>query len=121
VIRLRGRSPIRYSFTVARLAQPQPALNLNTYQQAKLQHFVSAPSLLPPRISVLKGKSAGDVFLTPLPSPVVHPGSNNTVTISPVGPGGPMILDARGNLVWFKQLAPPDVAANLRLQKLGKH
>jgi hypothetical protein len=31
-----------------------------------------------------------------------------------------MIIDARGNLVWFKQLAPPDVAANLRLQKLGR-
>src|SRR5690242_14227546 len=30
VVRLRGRSPIRYSFTVARPAPPQPALNLNT-------------------------------------------------------------------------------------------
>jgi hypothetical protein len=119
VIRLRGRSPIHYRFTVARLAPPQPALNLNTYQQSKLQHFVSAPGLLPPRISALKGESAADVFLTPLPSPVVHPGSNNTVTISPVGPGGPMILDRRGRLVWFKQLTPPDVAANLRIQRLG--
>src|SRR5262249_21219228 len=50
----------------------------------------------------------------------VHPGSTTTVTISPVGPGGPMILDGRGNVVWFKQLARPDVAANLRVQHLGR-
>jgi hypothetical protein len=121
VVRLRGRAPIRYRFTVARLAPPQPALNFNVYQQAKLQHFVSAPSLLPPRITTLKSspRRTGDIFLTPLPSPVVHPGSTNTVTISPVGPGGPMILDRRGRLVWFKQLTPPEVAANLRIQRLG--
>ena len=53
----------------------------------------------------------------PLPSPVVHPESNNTVTINPVGPGGPMIVDGAGNLVWFRQLTPPEVAANLRLQR----
>ena len=28
-----------------------------------------------------------------------------------------MILDGRGRLVWFKQLTPPDVAANLRVQR----
>ena len=28
-----------------------------------------------------------------------------------------MIVDGRGELVWFQQLAPPDVAANLRLQR----
>ena len=50
------------------------------------------------------------MLLTPLPSPVVHPESNNTVTIQPVGPGGPMIVDAAGRLVWFRQLTPPDVA-----------
>jgi Arylsulfotransferase (ASST) len=120
VIRLRGRrAAIRYSFAVARLGPPQPALNLRIYQPAKLQHFVSVPSLLPPVITRLKGTSQTSLFLTPLPSPVVHPGSSNTVTISPVGPGGPMILDRRGRLVWFRQLTPPEVAANLRVQRLG--
>ena len=119
-VRIRGRrAAIRYRFQVARLGPPQPALNFKVYQQAKLQHFVSAPSLLPPRITTLKGRSQTSIFLTPLPSPVVHPGSNNTVTISPVGPGGPMIVDRRGRLVWFKQLTPPEVAANLRIQRLG--
>ena len=55
--------------------------------------------------------------MTPLPSPVVHPESNNTVTIKPVGPGGPMIFDGSGRLIWFRQLQPPEVAANLRMQK----
>jgi hypothetical protein len=75
--------------------------------------------LPPPKITVLErgAERSGDIFLTPLPSPVVHPGSNNVVTISPVGPGGPMIVDGAGNLVWFRQLASPNVAANLRMQR----
>ena len=64
-----------------------------------------------------RARGNGSVLLTPLPSPVVHPESNNTVTIKPVGPGGPMIVDGGGNLVWFRQLTPPEVAANLRLQQ----
>ena len=124
VVRIKGRAASRFSFTVARLGATQPVLNITVRQPAKLQQFVSRPDLAPPRVSVLKrsaGESGDPVFLTPLPSPIVHPGSNNVVTISPVGPGGPMIVDGRGNLVWFKQLTPPNVAANLRLQKLGRH
>jgi hypothetical protein len=120
VVQIRGRAPRRFSFTIARLGPTQPVLNLPVRQPGKLQQFVSLPDLAPPKITVLKHSSGGDIFLTPLPSPIVHPGSNNVVTISPVGPGGPMIIDSRGNLVWFKQLAPPNVAANLRLQKLGR-
>lgn len=123
VIRIRGRAPIRFSFAIAHLAPAQHVLNIATQQPSKLQSFVSRPDLSPPKITVLKrspSASRGDLFLTPLPSPIVHPGSNNVVTISPVGPGGPMILDGRGNLVWFKQLKAPTVAANLRLQRLGR-
>jgi hypothetical protein len=39
------------------------------------------------------------------------------VSIAPVGPGGPMILDAHGRLVWFRPLAAPDVAADLAVQR----
>jgi hypothetical protein len=56
-------------------------------------------------------------MMTPLPSPAVHPESNNSITIHPVGPGGSMIFDASGRLIWFRQLQPPEVATNLRLQK----
>ena len=97
----------------------QPVLNLKKQQPEKLQHFVSEPDLLPPRVDINKdvGGTRGRVFLTPLPSPIVHPDSHNTIEIHPVGPGGPMITDGNGNLVWFKQLTGPDVAANLQIQK----
>ncbi len=122
-IHIQGRKPIRYSFTVATLGAKLPPLNLPFTQPDKLDHFVSEPALLPPKITVNKSskraRGNGSVLLTPLPSPVVHPESNNTVTINPVGPGGPMIVDGAGNLVWFRQLAQPEVAANLRLQRYG--
>jgi len=120
-IRIKGRKPIRYSFTVATLGAKLPALNLPQTQPAKLDHFTTEPGLTPPKITVSKtskkARGGGSVMLTPLPSPVVHPENNNSITINPVGPGGPMIVDGNGNLVWFQQLAPPEVAANLRLQQ----
>jgi hypothetical protein len=120
-VRIHGRQPTQFSFTVAHLGAPQPPLNLTATQPSKLDHFVSRPDLIPPRISVNtpspQTAGDGDVMLTPLPSPIVHPESNNSIEIHPVGPGGPMIVDGRGRLVWFKQLEPPDVAANLRLQR----
>lgn len=120
-IRIKGRKPIRYPFTVATLGAKQGPLTLTSTQPDKLDHFVTEPGLTPPKITINKSskraRGNGSVLLTPLPSPVVHPESNNTVTIKPVGPGGPMIVDGGGNLVWFRQLTPPEVAANLRLQR----
>jgi hypothetical protein len=120
VVRIRGRKPVRFGFTIARLGTTQGPLTLKSTQPDKLDHFTTEPGLTPPKITVTRSSKAarksGDILLTPLPSPVVHPESNNTVTIKPVGPGGPMIVDGAGNLVWFRQLAPPEVAANLRLQ-----
>ena len=52
---------------------------------------------------------------------MIHPESNNVLTINPVGPGGPMIIDGRGRLVWFQQLPPPLVAANFRPQRFAGH
>jgi hypothetical protein len=115
-VRIEGRQTIRRSFTIAHLGRIQPPLNLDKTQPDKLQHFISEPELIPPRISVYKrGTTKGSVFMTPLPSPIVHPGGG--LSINPVGPGGPMITDGNGNLVWFKQLERPDVAANLRMQR----
>src|SRR4051794_4420082 len=113
----RGGRPVSWSFTVARAGTTPPILTIATRQPDKLEHFVSAPALLAPQLTVRRagGEAAGSLFLTPLPSPVVHPESNNAVSISPVGPGGPMISDAQGRLVWFRQLTPPEVAANLRV------
>ncbi len=121
-VKIEGRTPIRRRFTIAHLGRIQPPLNLDQTQPAKLQHFVSRPDLIPPRITVHeRGRTKGRVFMTPLPSPVVHPGGSNVITINPVGPGGPMIADGNGNLVWFKQLERPNVAANLRIQRYEGH
>src|SRR5262249_44104601 len=75
VVNVRGRKAVKLSFTIARLGATPPVLNLPNTQPAKLQHFQSEPDMTPPKISVLKGaSSSGDnVFLTPLPSPIVHP------------------------------------------------
>lgn len=115
VVRVRGAADRRQSFTIARLGPIPPILNLPFTQPEKLQHFTSEPALTPPKITVRRREPgmSGGIFLTPLPSPIVHPGSTQTVTIKPVGPGGPMIVDTAGRLVWFKQLRLPDVAANL--------
>jgi hypothetical protein len=116
VVRIEGRKPVQRSFDIAHLGRIQPPLDLDKTQPDKLQHFVSDPELLPPRISVyVRGTTKGRIFMTPLPSPVIHPGGS--LSINPVGPGGPMITDSNGNLVWFKQLERPDVAANLRIQR----
>jgi Arylsulfotransferase (ASST) len=122
-IHIAGHKLIAFEFTVARLAPTPPVLDLPVIQPAKLDHFVSEPLLLAPRIKVLKPSRhlGGDIFLTPLPSPVVHPESNNAISVNPVGPGGPMIIDPRGNLVWFDDLAPPDVATNFRPERFAGH
>ncbi len=120
-VRIAGSKAIDYSFAVARLAPVPPVLDIPKLQPSKLDHFVSQPELLPPKIKVRKGSIGGDIFLTPLPSPEIHPESNNALTINPVGPGGPMIIDGHGRLVWFHQLNPPDVATNFRPQRWHGH
>jgi hypothetical protein len=119
-IRVRGRSrPVRSTFTVAHLAPPQPFLNLTQTKPEALQSFVTEPDLQAPKIDVLRPLpgAAGSILLTPLPSPIIHPESDNAITIDPVGPGGPMIVDGRGDLVWFRRLPAPDVAANLTVTR----
>jgi hypothetical protein len=57
----------------------------------ELQRFRSRPDLRPPQIQVLRAPAVGRgyVFVAPKNGP---------------GPAGPMILDRRGGLVWFKPL-----------------
>jgi Arylsulfotransferase (ASST) len=123
VIRVKGLKTIRDRFGIEHPGTTLPILDIPKEQPAKLEHFVTDPALLPPKIAVHRGASKvhGDIFLTPLPSPEVHPNSNNELTINPVGPGGAEIIDPDGNLVWFHQVTAPDVAADLRIQTYGGH
>jgi hypothetical protein len=68
--------------------------------------FHSAPGLRPPGVTVTSDPdhSSGDIFLTPFNSSQV----------------GPMILDARGRLVWFRPLHSGE-ALNLQLQRYRGH
>lgn len=118
-IRIKGHIPIAFAFTVAELLPNPPIINIPATQPAKLQHFVTAKALLPPKIAVHKtGPTVvEDLFLTPLPSPIVHPSAMNAISIKPVGPGGPMIIDRNGKLVWFHQLPRPIVASNFEIQR----
>ena len=65
-------------------------------------------------------KVNGDIFLTPLPSPEVHPNSNNELTINPVVPVAP-----RSSIRTATSSGSPgraaDVAADLRIQEYGGH
>ena len=53
-IRIEGRKPIRFGFTVARLGAKLPRSNLPSTQPDKLDHFVTEPGLTPPKITVNK-------------------------------------------------------------------
>jgi len=120
-VRVTGRPEVKRSFTVAVAGKTPPFLNIKATKPDVLEKFVTRPDLIAPKITVHKStpkaSASGNIFLTPLPSPVVHPESNNAVTIKPIGPGGPMIIDRNGQLVWFQKLTPPVVAANLRIQR----
>jgi hypothetical protein len=103
-------TPIAWRFTVAEVdavsrsletppPPPPPA------KASELQHFVSAPALEPPTVTVTADtgtQAPGDIFLAPYAGP---------------GQYGPMILDGAGNLVWFSPLPPGARAADLRVQQ----
>jgi hypothetical protein len=104
-----GSAPVAWSFTVAQrdstsrsLETPPPPPPPPKYEE--LQHYVSRPDLKPPSVTVAHGPSrgAGYIFLAPYAGP---------------GQYGPMILDGRGRLVWFKPIPKRERAADLRLQR----
>jgi Arylsulfotransferase (ASST) len=72
---------------------------------AEQQYFRSRPDLRPPVVTVTSQ------------SPAVAPGDEFVAPYSGPGQAGPMILDPRGGLVWFKPLAPYQSATDLRVQQ----
>ncbi|MGH7691832.1 MAG: arylsulfotransferase family protein [Candidatus Dormibacteria bacterium] len=71
---------------------------------SRTQRFASAPRLRPPALAVSKASpttAQGDIFLTPVPSS---------------GQAGPMIVNGKGELVWFDPLPQGEMAADLRVQ-----
>jgi hypothetical protein len=71
----------------------------------EFQHFHSRPGFRPPSVTVTVDSGAqapGDLFLAPYAGP---------------GQYGPMILDARGSLLWFRRIPAGERAADLRVQE----
>lgn len=89
-----GSKTIHFHFTIARpvaLAVPAGTPGTPT-QPGQVQSFHSLPQLHPPTVTVttqIGGSAPGDIFLSP----------TNTL-----GQAGPLILDARGNPIWFHPL-----------------
>ena len=102
-----GGTPVSTSFTIAHQATvSQKQFALNPGNASAVQHYSSAPSLTPSsvRITTAAKPSAtpGDLFLAP------YQGK---------GKAGPMIVDQKGNLVWFQPLAADLSATNFQVQQ----
>lgn len=96
-----GATVLSFSFTVAVPVSFGSAVQPPGTSASPTQSFRSAPGLHPPVVSATSDPDtrSGDIFLTPQLGPQ----------------SGPMILDARGKLVWFRPV--PGFASNLEVQR----
>ncbi|MFL5821880.1 MAG: arylsulfotransferase family protein [Solirubrobacteraceae bacterium] len=94
-------APRQFSFSVARPVPTEPSAATARIPPTPTQTFHSQVDFHPPVVKVTSDPdtSSGDIFLTPNNSPQV----------------GPLILDSRGRLVWFRPLRYS--AFNLEVQK----
>jgi hypothetical protein len=104
-----GTQRFAFAFTVAH-EDPLPdrtARYTPSRSPTGLQHFHSRPDLQAPTLRVRTpardGAAPGDIFLA------AYATSN--------GPGGPLIFNGAGQLVWFKSLPAKISAANLQVQR----
>jgi outer membrane protein assembly factor BamB len=104
-----GVSGGTYEFSIAHPAPPPRAAKLPRAPAAEgqLQHFVSRPDLVPPSVQVKGNAPAGegDIFVAPQFGPAED---------------GPMILGARGDLIWFRPtpIGRNVLSADFRVQNL---
>jgi Arylsulfotransferase (ASST) len=109
-LRIAGaEKPFAYTFTVAH-EDPLPdrtAKYTASPSPDGIDRFHSAPDLHAPTVHVStrssSGEAPGDLFVS------VYASGN--------GPGGPMIFEEDGQLVWFEPLGPKISASNLQLQE----
>ena len=101
--------PFAFGFTVAH-EDPLPdrtAKYTASPSPVGIDRFRSAPDVQAPTVHVTTRASSaeapGDIFVS------VYASGN--------GPGGPMIFEDSGRLVWFKPLPPKISASNLQLQR----
>lgn len=93
-----------YSFTVARPTAFSAHPRTEPNDPSQVQSFHSAAALSPPKYTITHGAIApggGDVFVAPRSGP---------------GQDGPMIVDAAGQLVWYKPLTGGVSPSDFRVQ-----
>jgi hypothetical protein len=97
---------VRTRFTIARLSSYRPPATDRppTARIGTTKSFVSQPALHPPKIAITTNApqaTPGDVFITPT---------------NGLGQSGPMIVNGKGGLVWYRPLPASEVAANLQVE-----
>jgi hypothetical protein len=103
-------TPFEWHFTVAEVDSVSKSLETPPPPPPKAkpsesQHFISAPGVRPPTVTVTTdthSQGPGDLFLAPYAG---------------TGQYGPMILDGDGRLIWFKPLPAGARAADVRVQE----
>ena len=117
-VHLTEGGPLSDTFTVAHQTAPQPFLVLVGEEPEEQQHFKSEPGIAPPKLTVTKPDTAlaGDLFLDPLPGPIIHPGGAKLLEFKPVGPNGTMITNPAGQMLWWRQLPENYAAGALELK-----
>ena len=101
---VRVRSGARsYSFKVGQRPTPAPTRSVSPDTDAATMRFTSRPDLKPPSVTINRsraGRAPGYVFLGPKGGRAM----------------GPMIVDDRGELVWFRAVTGGKVAMDVRTQ-----
>ncbi|HEY2769331.1 MAG TPA: arylsulfotransferase family protein [Solirubrobacteraceae bacterium] len=107
---IRGGRAGRFAFRIDRLAAPVPQGRRVTVPRVPgdVEAFHSRPDLRPASVQITFPRpGAPDLFLASMHGPLQW---------------GPMIVDSRGSLVWFKPIhGPRSVAADVRVQEYRGH
>ncbi len=106
-LQIRGARAGTFHFAIAHPAGAIPVMPLDLANRVPGDQstFHSRPDLTPPAVEVTRqtGDAApGDIFITPQQGPTQN---------------GAMIVNGDGALIWFQPIKPPNIAADLRVQK----
>jgi hypothetical protein len=106
-LNIRGAPAGTFHFAIAHPAGAIPAMPLAMAPRVPGDEFTfhSRPDLTPPAVEVTRQSTSafsGDIFITPQQGPTQN---------------GVMIVNPEGALVWFQPIKPPDIAADLRVQR----
>lgn len=111
---LAAASVAGYYLPHATPGRPTQVTSPSHVPSADVQHFLSRPDLVPPRMTVAHPLSAAaglaDSSVGPLGASRYILLGNKGYTTSPVGQNGKTIIDRTGRIVWFSPIADGEVA-----------